>query len=436
MPDKLLRVEVLKAQGVRQMMKQVVESLKGQEYVSAGNVEALRTYIRAKNPGCSEKELFIIFADALHKIIDTKICQFEAEYREKIKKSVLKRAVKKKEFSINAAEVFSSCLALKLHDKGYMEAFALWVSQNQPAAVSAEELDRLVSKAAQFDEELIEADLMRIIDEFEADREEKELPAEAPAVSCKAGISMEIPDASGEISSCIEAEAKPGIPVFQMLFIRQILPAALLLIVISAFALNSLAGGNRIHALQRRDQGKYADLEKEQVDRYLSLEARVIKKLGDSAGENGLIFMDGLHDALRYEEVDGKKLKKWLAAKNSMLAEEPYFTAIIAVSKKYDIHPLLMFAITGQEQSFVPKNSAAAVKIANNPFNVYGSWERYNTDIYDSSRLAADTIIKSSRNRPAYIDTIKWINRRYAEDPNWWNGVSMIFAQMRKDLME
>jgi hypothetical protein len=137
---------------------------------------------------------------------------------------------------------------------------------------------------------------------------------------------------------------------------------------------------------------------------------------------------------LKYEEVDAPKLKKWLERKNSMLAEEPYFTAILSTAKQYNIHPLLLFAIVGQEQAFVLKNAAAAKKIANNPFNVFGSWEKYNTDIFDSSRLAADTIIRSSRNRPAYMSTIRWMNRKYAEDPNWWSGVTKLFEQMKKDL--
>ena len=213
------------------------------------------------------------------------------------------------------------------------------------------------------------------------------------------------------------------------------LPAAIPLIIITAFVLTDIFSDNRIHALQYKDQGKYANIAEEQVDRYLSLESKVMKKLNGLKGEKALVLLDGLHEELKYEEIDGKKLKKWLEKKDSLLADDPYFTAILATSKKYDIHPLLMFAIIGQEQSFVPKSFAAAKKIANNPFNVYGSWEKYNTDIYDSSSLAADVIIKSSRNRPVYMNTIRWINRRYAEDPNWWNGVSKLFTQMEKEIV-
>jgi hypothetical protein len=210
--------------------------------------------------------------------------------------------------------------------------------------------------------------------------------------------------------------------------------AAIPLAIAVILVFSNLFIGNKIQALQHQDQGRYVDISGEQLDRYLSLESKVQKKLGGFDDEKDLVLLDGLQNELRYEEVDGEKLKKWLEDKNSLLAEEPYFSAILDTSKQYDINPLLMFAIVGQEQAFVPKNYASAKKIANNPFNVYGSWEKYNTDIYDSSRLAADVIIKSSRNRPVYINTIRWINRRYAEDPNWWNGVSKLFTQMKKDI--
>lgn len=125
---------------------------------------------------------------------------------------------------------------------------------------------------------------------------------------------------------------------------------------------------------------------------------------------------------LQYENIDEKKLREWLNGRDSMLADEPYFSSIIKVADEFNIHPLLLFAITGQEQGFVPKNQKNAEKIANNPFNVYHSWEEYNTNISESSQIAARTIVNVSKNRPKEVDPIQWINRKYAEDQNWWRG--------------
>lgn len=125
-------------------------------------------------------------------------------------------------------------------------------------------------------------------------------------------------------------------------------------------------------------------------------------------------------------------LKEYLSNKNSLLSEEPYFNEIFKQAKIHNINPCLLFAITGKEQSFVPKDHRLAYKISNNPFNVFGSWETYNTTISDSAEIACKTIIKLSKGRPPNIDFIKWINTRngeggYADDTEWHIDVTTFF---------
>ncbi|MFC4809541.1 hypothetical protein [Paenibacillus sp. GCM10023250] len=133
---------------------------------------------------------------------------------------------------------------------------------------------------------------------------------------------------------------------------------------------------------------------------------------------------------LRYAEVDRERLVRYLRSKSSLLAEEPYLNAILHAAKEHDIHPLLLFAITGQEQAFVPKSAKDAAKIANNPFNVFYSWKAFNTTIADSARIAGNTINRLSFDRPEGVDAVTWINREYAEDPHWSKGVNSIFSAM------
>jgi hypothetical protein len=106
--------------------------------------------------------------------------------------------------------------------------------------------------------------------------------------------------------------------------------------------------------------------------------------------------------------------------------------SIIDICRKKNVNVLLMLAITGQEQSYVPKNRPNAEKIANNPFNVYHSWYEYNTNIEDSTSIACNTVINLSKNRPEAIHPIQWINRKYAGDKRWWIGVSNCFDQIKK----
>lgn len=145
-----------------------------------------------------------------------------------------------------------------------------------------------------------------------------------------------------------------------------------------------------------------------------------------------IVELDGLPQELRYVEIDKKRLTEYLKGKSSILARKPYLDAIIAQAKSFDIHPLLLFAITGQEQAFVPTTNKQAKEIANNPFNVFHSWKEYNTTISDSAEIASRTIVNLSKGRPEGMDPFTWINRKYAEDPNWSNGVRSIFASMKQ----
>jgi hypothetical protein len=137
-----------------------------------------------------------------------------------------------------------------------------------------------------------------------------------------------------------------------------------------------------------------------------------------------------LPDYLMYKNVNITDLKEFLKSKNSLLVEEPYFTTILSVSKDFNLNPLVMFAITGQEQSFVPKNDENAYKIANNPFNVFCSWKKYNTSIKDTASIAARTFVNLSKNKPSNIDAFTWVNQKYSEDKNWSKAIRSIFKQL------
>jgi len=138
----------------------------------------------------------------------------------------------------------------------------------------------------------------------------------------------------------------------------------------------------------------------------------------------------GMPKALRYAEIDKQALIAYLNGRDSLLAEAPYFEAIMDTAREYDLHPHLLFAITGQEQGFVPKSAKQAAKIANNPFNVGHSWMEFNTDIANSAGIAARLLVKLGESRPEGYDPFEWFNRTYAEDPLWSVGVRKIFDKL------
>jgi len=115
---------------------------------------------------------------------------------------------------------------------------------------------------------------------------------------------------------------------------------------------------------------------------------------------------------------------------DSLLSQSPYFEAILETAEAYNLNPLLLFAITGQEQGFVVLTESNAHRMANNPFNVFGSWQKYNTNIYDAAAIASRTIVLLSQDCPEGMNPLTWINRKYAEDKNWWVGVSKILDHL------
>lgn len=151
---------------------------------------------------------------------------------------------------------------------------------------------------------------------------------------------------------------------------------------------------------------------------------------GDMAMVSLEIDSTHLHESIQYKTIDALALQAFFLRNDNLIGEEPYFSTIIEVAETYGVNPLLLFAITGQEQHFVPKNHEFAEQMINNPFNVYGSWERYNTNIKESTQIAARTILTASEGRIQGTDPVEWINNTYAEDPNWSTGVNLILEHL------
>lgn len=371
------------------MLKQVLENLKENEIISERNVEDFRCYIRNKNPHASKPLLSSILADALHRALDTKLEQFAHEDRGRIRDKVIRSAAEKERFSVNGAEVFHACMALKDTGEAFRESLTQWVCLNQALEVDRLWIEHVMNQLKQQDELHLDQNV------------EEPVPEKSTYFPGKAGTDTRT------YSSDLTVDAE---------------------------ALKKLSGGKR-NAIR---YALLAVLTTAAAVCFLFTAAAFIfpKQLAEAQiVETAVEQPDKSADGIGYVEVEEALLKGWLGRKDSLLAEEPYFSSILSVSKRYDIHPLLMFAITGQEQAFVPESNKNSKKMANNPFNVCGSWQKYNTDIRDSAELAAGLIANSTKSKPAEENIIRWINKKYAEDPEWWINVTLIFDKMKREIM-
>lgn len=133
---------------------------------------------------------------------------------------------------------------------------------------------------------------------------------------------------------------------------------------------------------------------------------------------------------LRYRNISIERLKEYLERKNSMLLSADYLDQLLSYSLEKDLNPLLLIAIIGQEQNYVPQGHRYAARIIENPFNIYGSWETHPVGFTASMKEACYTINLALADRPPYVDPFVLINGRYAEDPHWYLGVKVIFRDL------
>ncbi|WP_338709265.1 M23 family metallopeptidase [Paenibacillus amylolyticus] len=141
-------------------------------------------------------------------------------------------------------------------------------------------------------------------------------------------------------------------------------------------------------------------------------------------------------DIFVYKPLNIEATMKYLQKKNSSFADRSILEMLNRVGKEKNVDPHLLLAIPGQEQSFVPRSNNQAELIMRNPWNVFGCWcsgrgSKLNTE--EAAKIAANTIIKLSKNRPEGRDPIEWLSAKdnpsgaYAGHGDWWRGVSTFY---------
>jgi hypothetical protein len=150
--------------------------------------------------------------------------------------------------------------------------------------------------------------------------------------------------------------------------------------------------------------------------------------------------------ALQYKAVNADAIIAYLQKHHSALANANDVNAIIVAAKAHGLNPLLLIAITGQEQSFddTRRDTPGDVyRIEQNPFNVGGSWQTSHYPLSVSSEIVANFLAERlSKAPPGGENAIEWINDKnnhsgglYASlngspTPGWWEGVNGFFNQM------
>ena len=470
-------------------MKKIIDNLKSTEIVYKKAVELLRDYISEKYKSQSETYRISVFADAIHKIINEHINEFSNKEQSIIKENLLSEMAVGKISEINAYDIMKTCIRLDMDDNQFVEHTKKWINNEQDIAVDTDMFNQVVK----FVQKEIQRDNQEILEEKPSDKEwvamapeqallnelertyenynpikakvenyvkteeikaeeelvekieeikEEELIGELAILEDRPirqvsrdrqmDILLELEMSVNKEENAIEEVSVSIWDVIENLLAKSnwrligLLGGVLILVGIGLYigtrgASSGIAEGIEVGKTPSAVT-KIKDIE------LLENKSNIVTTIINGK----VIDPSHLHNNLRYKDVDEEKLKVWLDKKDSLLGEEENFRIILDVAKIYGVNPLLLFAITGQEQNFVPKEHEFAMEIINNPFNVYGSWKKYNTDLDEATRIASRTILTGSEGRPDKEDPVKWINIEggYAEDTNWHKGVSLILEEL------
>lgn len=339
--------------------------------LSPTDIHVIRRYVHTKYaplPGPRQAE---IVADAIRRTLRQRLPNLPDDYKGRIVDELIMRCLVGEQRVVNPEDVLDVCSELDYrqldYDEELLKPLLNWINERSPGRWSAEQLASRLERSSVY----------------------SVVPFPVPVTALHT-----------ETATVIEAEVRPRLPRLKIPNRAWALLASLL---VSAAAVGLFTANPSPQETSRNPTPILSEPAKPDI---------------------------GMPDRLKYTDIDVDALKMYLQGRDSMLSDEPYFGAIMDAAKAHDVHPVLLFAITGQEQGFVPRSNKNAKKIANNPFNVFHSWQEYNTDIRKSADIAGRTIANRGGKRPEGYEPFAWLNKTYAEDPLWQDGVRKIFDKL------
>lgn len=365
-------------------MKNVIDELKASTVLTRHEIERIKLYVVKKYPNNSSKENASILSRTMYEILDKNLEGIDRQQKQNIKKNIMQSTILKDKENILKWDVFSAYIIQAEENPQLKISLIEWINKNQKNIVSQESLEQYV-----------------------------ELLNDTSDIENLLYLGIKLPH-KYQVGPTYKINLKSVIVNYKVAL------SLLTLLILSLYYLNNDINVNKIVEEKSESSQIYVS----NIEKY------------DLYFTDSMSYHPHLPVYFNYKTIDKGKLWSFLNGKNSLLAEEPYFSSIIRTSKEFNLNPHILFAITGQEQSFVPKSHDYAEKIANNPFNVFHSWKEYNTNINDSSRIVARTVINLSKDKPIDIDIFDWINTKYAYDKNWGRGVREIFKMLNEPLYD
>lgn len=440
-------------------MDNFLDKLKKNKILSMEDILLLKKNINNQHPNLDKSSKAHILARSIHNILNENLKGFTKDYKSDLKTYLIKNTILNNKESIYQYDVFKACASYGNTSLEFIYQVTKWASKqtNEEIALNTiksiiEEIDIdyndivdeiSLNKVLEEDDEVDDTnepisqetheDVPNPTNNEECSNSEQALDHEEPSESeidldCKTSSEQESVESKNLNQYIIEIKNKiyniihtnlsnekyrKYILIYSLLICLLIVPFAH---IVKNYLFNGDNGLIEVVSSVEYDENSLAFGENDDF----------------IIDEEILIITSHLPEDLQYKKINQEGLKSYLIERNSLLSNEPYFTTIIDSAREFNINPILLFSIAGHEQSFVPKNHEMSKEIVNNPYNVFKSWKEYNTDIGDSSKIVCRTVINLLKDKPENEDPFKWINRKYAEDKNWWKGVSRIYNTLEE----
>ncbi|MDG0789487.1 hypothetical protein OMP38_00435 [Cohnella ginsengisoli] len=379
----------------------------GEALLTPGDVSVIRRYVRTKYAPMPATNQAEIVADAIVRTIRRRLPEWPEALRADVADRLVASCVVGEQREVYPQDVLRVCGDLTLADEAHAASLLRWLNERTAAAWTLERIARRTEKGL-----VLKPDLAAELDS------ESNANDSASSLEAAHGGTAGLDNASTTLGAdgivVAASVVHSAADVNRMPRSGWLAPAALRPLVLAA-VLMLAAAGVLLTSIQRSD----SEAESPRPESAANPAAQ--QTVRQAAGTAPFAYLP----------FDAEAVKSYLKGRDSMLAERPYFEAIVESARQHGIDPLLLFAVAGQEQGFVPKSAKKAKQIANNPFNVFNSWETYNTDIGDSSGIAAKLLAKLAAGIPEGEEPFAWMNRTYAEDPLWSDGVRAIYAKLQ-----
>lgn len=361
-------------------MESFMDELQSKKVISKNDILILKQYINKKYNSYDQIKKLNVLTTSIHQVLDKNIDGLEKNYTNKLKQDLLKSTLLKNGKSIFLIDIFNACISEKNAENSFYESIVTWVNSKAENKISLLDLENFGVKLQPHNPE-----------------------------------DLEITNEKSSVYKITPSNPK----IFRAIWASKVFKCSICTTFIFC-----------ILALNTRNIKGILNSSKTNNTKF---PYKISEKKSENFIASTKVSNSNLPNYFSYKNINTNSLKRYLHSKNSLLVEEPYFSTLIGVAKKFNLNPLILFSITGQEQAFVPADNQYAKKIVNNPFNVYHSWQEYNTNLKDAAEIASRTVINLCKDRPSSEDPFKWINRKYAEDPNWGAGVRRIYDELEKN---